>query len=149
MNTEDAIKISEAEWEVMRVIWTLGESDAATINDVLKEKMQWKFATVKTLLGRLVKKEALKTRQVGKKYLYSALISEEKSIHEATQELFSRICATRMAENLTQMIEEVELTPTDVAQLIQTLQKKQTVEKITCNCIPGQCQCDHNQVKFA
>lgn len=57
MNTEDAIKISEAEWEVMRVIWTLGESDAATINDVLKEKMQWKFATVKTLLGRLVKKK--------------------------------------------------------------------------------------------
>lgn len=147
MSTEEAIKISEAEWEIMRVVWTLEEADAATINDVLHEKMQWKFATVKTLLGRLVKKEALKTRQVGKKFFYSATISEEKSIHEATQELFSRICATRMAENLAQMIEEVQLTPSDVEQLIQTLKNKKTVEKITCNCIPGQCQCHRNSGK--
>ena len=48
MSTEEAIKISEAEWEIMRVVWTLEEADAATINDVLHEKMQWKFATVKT-----------------------------------------------------------------------------------------------------
>lgn len=145
---DETIKISEAEWEVMRVVWTLGETDATTINDVLSEKMQWKMATVKTLLGRLVKKEALTTRQVGKKFFYSATISEKKSIHEATQDLFLRICATRMPETLTTMIEEVELTAKDVKQLIQTLQQKQTVEKIRCNCIPGQCQCDHNQLKF-
>ena len=52
-----------------------------------------------------------------------------------------------MAENLAQMIEEVQLTPSDVEQLIVTLKNKKTVEKIICNCIPGQCQCHRNSGK--
>ena len=53
------IKISDSEWEVMRVIWTLGQANAQQITQILADSMDWKVATVKTLLGRLVKKEAL------------------------------------------------------------------------------------------
>ena len=50
------IKISDSEWEIMRVIWTLGKSDAQEVTALLSESKDWKTATVKTLLGRLVKK---------------------------------------------------------------------------------------------
>lgn len=68
MNTlVEPIKISDSEWEVMRVIWTKGSADAKTINDLLSSSKGWKLATTKTLLGRLVKKDILQTEQLGKK----------------------------------------------------------------------------------
>lgn len=143
MSKKETIKISDAEWEVMRVVWTLEETDAATINELLSEKMQWKFATIKTLLGRLVKKEALQTKQEGKKFLYSATVSEDETFHGAQEDLFSHICATKIGEHLIRMIDEVQLTQTDITNLIQTLEKKEVTAKITCDCIPGQCQCEH------
>ena len=33
----EPIKISDSEWEVMRVIWTLGQSDAKEITALLSE----------------------------------------------------------------------------------------------------------------
>ncbi|MHC5269067.1 CopY/TcrY family copper transport repressor [Enterococcus sp. LJL98] len=142
MSKKEAIKISEAEWEVMRVIWTLEETDAATINELLSEKMGWKFATIKTLLGRLVKKEVLKTQQVGKKYLYSANVSEAETFHGAREALFSHICATKIGEHLVEMIQDVALTESDIRRLRQTLEQKEATARIVCDCIPGQCQCE-------
>ena len=49
MTKEETMKISEAEWEVMRVVWTLGEVDAQTISETLSHRMKWKLATIKTL----------------------------------------------------------------------------------------------------
>ncbi len=66
------IKISDSEWEIMRVIWTLGQSTAQEITQILAESMEWKAATVKTLLGRLVKKEAVWTEQEGEKIYLSS-----------------------------------------------------------------------------
>ena len=48
------VKISDSEWEIMRVIWTLGQTTAQEITQILADSMDWKPATIKTLLGRLV-----------------------------------------------------------------------------------------------
>ena len=61
------IKISDSEWEIMRVIWTLGKSDAQEVTALLSESKDWKTATVKTLLGRLVKKRRIADRNPRKK----------------------------------------------------------------------------------
>ncbi len=41
-------EISDAEWEVMRAVWTLGAVTSRKLIDVLAEKMGWKAATTKT-----------------------------------------------------------------------------------------------------
>ncbi|MGI6156071.1 MAG: CopY/TcrY family copper transport repressor [Enterococcus lemanii] len=138
---EETIRISDAEWEIMRVVWTKGQVDATTIEQILGDKMQWKLATIKTLLGRLVKKEALKTDQVGKKFIYSANVREDQILFQATEELFGHICAKKMGSSLAQIIEDVPLTQADVSLLQDVLARKTVVESIACNCIPGQCQC--------
>ncbi|KRL81826.1 hypothetical protein FC36_GL001421 [Ligilactobacillus equi DSM 15833 = JCM 10991] len=48
--------ISSAEWEVMRVIWTLNSASSRQIIDQLQTKMNWSPSTVKTLLRRLTEK---------------------------------------------------------------------------------------------
>ena len=44
-------EISNAEWEVMRLLWSLGEASSKQLADLLVKKQGWKAATVKTLLG--------------------------------------------------------------------------------------------------
>ena len=55
-----AINISDAEWEVMRVLWAAGEPVTAShVVDALAGRKEWNPRTVKTLLNRLTKKGAL------------------------------------------------------------------------------------------
>lgn len=139
------IKISDSEWEVMRVIWTQKATTAQEIIAILGQTMDWKPATIKTLLGRLVKKEAVRTEQAGKKYIYYPAISEGETVKSATENLFSHICAKRIGKAIAELVSEAELTAADVALIQEQLLNKQTVEKIECNCIPGQCECKHHQ----
>lgn len=49
-------QISAAEWEVMRVVWASGDIKSSDIITILRKKYQWSDSTIKTLIGRLVKK---------------------------------------------------------------------------------------------
>ncbi|GMA07032.1 uracil phosphoribosyltransferase [Tetragenococcus halophilus subsp. flandriensis] len=142
MNTlVEPIKISDSEWEVMRVIWTKGSADAKTINDLLSSSKGWKLATTKTLLGRLVKKDILQTEQLGKKFVYTAKVTEEETVRSATENIFSHICAKKVGSTIADMISEAELTQEDIDNIQDVLSEKTAVADIACNCIPGQCIC--------
>ena len=73
----EKIEISNAEWEIMRVIWTLGETTSRQIIEVLSDKKNWKPATTKTLIGRLVSKGYVGTRREGRAYIYYPVIKEQ------------------------------------------------------------------------
>lgn len=140
-------QISSAEWEVMRVVWTMKETTSQEISSVLSEKMKWKPATIKTLIGRLVKKGLLDTQKEGRKYIYSATITEEASVEEASEALFAQICSKKIGKTLVSIIEEATLSTEDIVQLEEVLaEKKQTAPaSVACNCIPGQCDCHVNK----
>ncbi|EOL42076.1 CopY/TcrY family copper transport repressor [Enterococcus phoeniculicola] len=143
MNTTvEPIKISDSEWEVMRVIWTLDAVTAQEISNILAESMDWKPATVKTLLGRLVKKEIIWTEQEGKKFIYHPLVSETATVRSATENLFSHICAKKVGETIADLVSEASLTKEDIQLILEELEKKEPVASIQCNCIPGQCHCN-------
>lgn len=141
---KEPVKISDSEWEVMRVLWTLGQSDAQEINELLSQQMGWKLATVKTLLGRLVKKQVVATRQSGKKFIYRPTVSEDATVRSATENLFAHICAKKVGATLADLIAESALTETDMELIREALAQKRPVADIQCNCIPGQCECKHH-----
>lgn len=136
-------QISSAEWEIMRVVWATERTTSSEMSAVLSEKMQWKPATVKTLLGRLVKKGLLTTTQEGRKHVYSATISEEESVEEASKELLSQVCSKKVGATIASMVEESVLSQEDITQLEKILayKKKNAPETVACNCTPGQCAC--------
>lgn len=142
---DQQVKISDSEWEVMRVIWTMEQATAQEIISVLGESKDWKPATIKTLLGRLVKKEVVWTEQNGKKFIYHPAVSEAATVRSATENLFSHICARRVGQTIAELVEEAELTKEDITRLQELLENKTPSANIACNCIPGQCECSHHQ----
>ena len=52
-------QISDAEWDVIKVLWDRGEAGAQEVTEALAVGRNWRPQTVKTLLNRLVKKGAV------------------------------------------------------------------------------------------
>lgn len=145
MPVMEKVKISDAEWEIMRVVWTLTEATSKEINAVLQEKMDWKPATTKTLIGRLVKKGALNTEADGNRYIYTAAISEDTEVKNVADEVLQHICNRKAGETIAHLLEEATLSHEDVAALEEILKQKKTeaVNVVPCDCVPGQCSCQH------
>ncbi|WDE95665.1 BlaI/MecI/CopY family transcriptional regulator [Lentisphaera profundi] len=80
------MNISDAEFEVMRVIWASKEPLASKmIISELTERTDWKPKTMQTLISRLVKKQALDFTQEGRTYTYFAKVSEEQCLAEVSE----------------------------------------------------------------
>ncbi|MCD2256288.1 CopY/TcrY family copper transport repressor [Lactobacillus sp. CC-MHH1034] len=139
MQVEQKIEISDAEWEVMRVVWTLGTATSRTLIDVLQEKMSWKAPTVKTLIGRLVKKGALVTEKKGRAFIYRPTIAEQRAIDEATTTLFNHLCQMRRGEAVHHLLGELTLSRSDIEKLqAQLAEKIKTApEAVACDCLPA------------
>lgn len=137
--------ISQAEWEVMRVVWAQNQTTSKKIIEVLESKMSWKPATIKTLIGRLTRKGLLDTEKNGRQFLYSPTLAESEATIEAGESFLDQICKTKVGSTLASLIENCELSQDDIKQIQDILLTKQKTapEHIVCNCIPGQCNC-HN-----
>ena len=137
------MSISNAEWEIMRVVWTKEETTSSQILEILEQKTDWTASTVKTLLKRLVDKGYLATQKSCKSFLYSTLVSEEEAINRQADELFDKFCQRKHTVIIKHLLETTPMTMADINDLQALLlsKKEEALEEVPCNCIPGQCRC--------
>ncbi|HDR8361128.1 TPA: BlaI/MecI/CopY family transcriptional regulator, partial [Bacillus cereus] len=84
-------KISEAELEVMKVLWSNSPQTANDVIEALEVKMDWKPKTIRTLINRLVHKEAVAYHQdKGRLYSYYPLVSQDSYLQVETKSLLKR-----------------------------------------------------------
>lgn len=95
------------------------------------------------MIGRLVEKGALNTKQEDRKYIYSANIEEKEAVLSFTNDIFDRICRKNVGNVLASIIEDHLLSFDDIQRLEEMLEKKKTfaVEEVDCQCVEGQCDC--------
>ena len=138
--------ITDAEWEVMRVVWANSEVTSKFVAEVLCEKMNWKQATIKALLNRLLEKNILKKREIGNKYIYSTDFTEKEVANSYILETFDKICKTKVGEMIGKVIENSELSFDDLDLILKAVEKKRktAVKEVLCDCVEGQCNCEHN-----
>ena len=138
--------ITDAEWEIMRVVWANNEVTSKFVAKVLCEKMNWKQATIKTLLNRLLEKNILKKREIGNKYIYSTDFTEKEVANNYILGTFDKICKTKVGEMIGKVIENSELSFDDLDLILKAVEKKKktAVKEVLCDCVEGQCNCEHN-----
>ena len=117
-------RISDAEWEVMRVVWESHPIDAATVAAEVRGRRDWSEQTVKTLLGRLVRKGALRYDVEGKRYLYRPAVSRSESVRRASRSFLERVFGGATRPALLQFVRESDLSPEEIAELERLLEGK-------------------------
>ena len=135
--------ITDAEWEVMRVVWANDRGTSKKVISVLQEKMGWTQSTIKTILGRLVGKGVLNTEHEGRKFIYTANIEETEAVRDYAEDIFNRICNKKVGNVIGSIIEDYVLSFDDIDRLEKILEMKKSfaVEEVDCNCPEGQCEC--------
>ena len=127
--TEKVPSISEAEWEVMNVLW---EKSPQTANDVitsLQGQKDWKAKTVRTLLDRLVQKEVVGVNKEQRVYTFYPLYSQDDCQRAEAESFIKRIYGGTVKSMLVQFIEEDSLSEEDIEELKSILDEKPKKKK--------------------
>ena len=121
--------LSAAEWHVMKVVWEFGPLAARDLYAHLTDSQSWGYATVKTLLRRLVKKGWLDFEQVGNSYLYRAAVRRDKAVGAAIGEFSGRVLDGVLAPFVAYLAKQDQLTGDDLDQLEQIIQQQRRREQ--------------------
>ena len=109
--------ISNAEFEVMNVLWTESPLAAADVSARVAGKTKWSSKTVKTLLARLVEKGALGHRSEGRRYLYRPLISRDEYAAGEAESLADKLFGGRAAPMVAHLADARGLSADDIEEL--------------------------------
>lgn len=111
------ISISEAEAEVMAVLWRADQRSAEDIAVAMAERQDWQLATIKTLLNRLLNKGAISAKKDGRRYLYSALLQRSEWQRRQSTDLIDRVFDGNVAPLVAHFSRHRKLAPADVEAL--------------------------------
>lgn len=142
MMTSKNESVTGAEWNVMRIVWSLGSCTTREIIDNLQCESDWKDSTIKTLLSRLTKKGFLQSKKVERHFVYVPLVLEQAAMNQSAEALFTRLCAMKKGQSIIDLVKKTKMTQSDLTELSRLLnQKAKTAPtKIDCNCLPnGEC----------
>lgn len=115
-------KISNAELEVMKIIWNYAPITALDIIKELKIKAEWKPATIKSLINRLLKKSAISFKKSGNEYIYFSLISEDEYIKSESRSFINKVFNGSIKSMLLTFAESKEISETDIDDLKKILE---------------------------
>jgi BlaI family penicillinase repressor len=108
------LRISEAESQVMEIVWRDGAAGAETIIRELGEPNGWADTTTRTLITRLLRKKALASSRDGGRVIYRPLIARSDYVRAESQSLLDRLFDGGVGPFVAQFAENKALTPRDI-----------------------------------
>ena len=122
-----APKISETEWEVMKVIWRAAPCSAdEVIRQLTGAEPSRHPKTIKTFLGRLVGKRVLGFHKEGRAYVYRPLVTEEQCVEAASQSFLQRVFGGSLKPMLAHFVEHKRLSAKEIQELKKLLDEKES-----------------------
>ena len=113
----DLPQISEAEFEVMKVVWKNAPVSTNDITDTLTSRTKWSPKTVHTLIKRLVDKGALSYIKQGRVYVYTPLVNEKEYLSHQSHRFLERFFEGKITSMFSAYLEEEKLSEQEIAKL--------------------------------
>jgi BlaI family transcriptional regulator, penicillinase repressor len=117
-------KITEAEWEVMKILWSNAPTTASQIAQALADSTSWKLNTVKTLISRLVSKEVVGFREDGKTHYYFPLVSENECVTAEGESFIKRVYGGALKPMLANFLQHRNLSVQEIEELKRILEER-------------------------
>ena len=120
---KDLPQISEAEYEVMKVVWQKAPVSTNSVTEILTKTTNWSPKTIQTLLKRLVNKRALNYEKQGRVFVYTPLVEEDSYVRQQSQSFLKRYFDGDMSRMLSACLGEETLSENDIDALRAILTK--------------------------
>lgn len=83
-------QISEAEFEVMKIVWKYAPISTRDITEKLLQTTNWSPKTIQTLIKRLVTKGALTYEKQSRMFIYTPAVKENEYIGQESNSFLKR-----------------------------------------------------------
>lgn len=117
-------QISEAEFEVMKIVWKYAPISTNEITDRLLQTTTWSPKTIQTLIKRLVTKGALSYEKQSRVFIYTPLVQESEYIGQESNSFLERYYDGDIAAMLSAYLENDKLSETEIEHLRSLLSRK-------------------------
>lgn len=116
-------QISEAEYEVMKVIWKYAPISTNDITDRLTRTTTWSPKTIQTLIKRLVNKGVLSYEKQSRMFVYTPLVKESDYIGQESSSFLNRFYDGKIAAMVSAYIDNDRLSESEIDTLRSLLSK--------------------------
>lgn len=117
-------QISEAEFEVMKVVWKYAPINTNEITEKLTQTTNWSPKTIQTLIKRLVSKKALTYEKQSRVFVYTPLVKEDEYIRRESNTFLNRFYDGNIISMLASYIEDDKLSEAEIDTLRSLLSEK-------------------------
>ena len=114
MKRSRLVPLSPAQREIMDIIWDRGEMTATEVRNILAKRRSVARNTVRTIIMRMENKGWLTHRDVGRTFLYSAVLPREATIGQRVVEVVDTVCGGSAKTLMTALLDYRGLTKTEV-----------------------------------
>ncbi|MCJ7779023.1 MAG: BlaI/MecI/CopY family transcriptional regulator [Sedimentisphaerales bacterium] len=115
--------LTEAEWEIMKVVWEKQPCAAGTVQETLAMSRNRAYSTVKTTMDRMVEKGFLKIEKIRNLQLFRSCISQVDAKRGEFRKMLKRAFDGALTPMMQFLIEHEGLTKSEAAQLRQLVNK--------------------------
>lgn len=111
------VELTEAEWEIMKVIWEKEPCAAGTVQEKLTANRNWAYSTVKTTMDRMVEKGFLEIQKIRNLQLFKSRISEIDAKRGEFRKMLKRAFDGALTPMMQFLIEHEGLSKKEASQL--------------------------------
>ena len=117
----EKIKVSDAEWRIMKVLWNGADKTLGEIIEALGKENRWSYTTVRTLLVRLIDKKAVEADKTSGVYRYRAIYDEKECVKEEIRSFLSRVFDNSPTRLMAALVEDGEIDEKERKELLRLL----------------------------
>jgi predicted transcriptional regulator len=121
--------ISEAESRVMEVLWREAPRSSEEIVAALQRTSDWHEKTIRTLLGRLLRKGAVSAEREGRRYFYAPVLTRAQWQAQESRSLLDRVFGGRVGPLLAHFSRHEKLSAKDIAELRRLIDEIERKER--------------------
>ena len=114
---KQAVELTEAEWEIMKVVWGKQPCTAGTVQEMLVKSRDWAYSTVKTTMDRMAEKGFLTIERIRNLQLFQACISEVDAKRGEFRKMLKRAFDGALTPMMQFLIEHEGLSKKEALQL--------------------------------
>jgi predicted transcriptional regulator len=117
-------ELTEAEWEIIQVVWERQPCAAPTVQEQLVGRKKWTYSTVKTLMDRMVVKGLLTTERIRNLILYSTAITRRQAQKGELTKTLARAFGGAFTPMMQFMLDSQELSADELDELEALIRKR-------------------------
>ncbi len=118
-----AVELTQAEWEIMKVVWEKEPCAAGTVQETMAKKRDRAYSTVKTTMDRMAEKGFLQIERIRNLQLFRSCISDVDAKRGEFRKMLKRAFDGALTPMMQFLIEHEGLSKKQASQLRKLVNK--------------------------